>query len=97
TAETTLQPEGDLHSATGKYDCHAFFIHCPAHDKVLVTKRKNVRWMPFIEMPPKRSWEDGALVGFCLVLAAADKAKFEELKKAPPFRSYKCMHLLRIQ
>lgn len=97
TTETTLLPEGELHSSTGKYDCHAFFIFCPTHSKVLVTKRSNVRWMPFIEMPPKRSWEDGALVGFCLVLAAADKTRFEELKKSPPFKSYKCMHLLRVQ
>lgn len=97
TGEYKLVAEGDVLSSSGRYDCHAFFVHCPTHNKVLITKRDRLRWLPFIEMPPNRSWKDGCIIGFCLVLSGSDKAKAKEMMRCPPYQSYKCLQLLRLQ
>lgn len=97
TGEYKLVAEGDVLSSSGRYDCHAFFVHCPTHNKVLITKRDRLRWLPFIEMPPNRSWKDGCMIGFCLVLSGSDKAKAKEMMRCPPYQSYKCLQLLRLQ
>ena len=95
-----LKPEGDLHTISGKYDCHVYFIHCTEHNNVLLTRQHSIsaRWMPFTEMP-NRSWKDGAIDGFCLVLSGGttNKEMFEELKQSPPYASFKCMQIFRLQ
>lgn len=88
-------PEGYTQS-TGPFDCHAYLIHCATHSRVLVTRR-HAQWMPFVEMPANRTWEDGARIGSCIVLAGDNKERFQELKQSPPYSTFKCMHLMRIQ
>lgn len=97
--ELKLIPEGVPldNLPTGNYHSHVFFIHCLEHNKVLTTHRNHIRWMPFVEMPPKRSWKDGAILGFCKVLAAGDDAKLDSLKESPPYKTFKCMQILRVQ
>lgn len=95
-----LKPEGQLYTSSSKYDTCAFIIHCPAHNKVLLSVARQdppARWMPFTQQPPNGSWKDGALVGFCLVLAASDRARFNALKSEPPYESFKCLQVLRLQ
>ena len=92
-----LYPEGEPPTTSGPYSTHVFFVHCPTHNKVLLTHRNHLRWMPFTEMPSNRSWKEGAVIGLCTVLAANDKTTFEELYYEPPIDSFKCMHLMRLQ
>lgn len=35
-----------------KYDCCAFIIHCAEHDKIMITNKENVIWMPFTLLLP---------------------------------------------
>ncbi|KAI2810833.1 hypothetical protein BLOT_001999 [Blomia tropicalis] len=95
--EIRLKPEGEVHTISGKYDCCAFVIHCAEHQRILTSKQEQARWLPFTQMMPNRSWKDGALIGFCVVLGGSDPTKFNALKATPPYETFKCMQIKRIQ
>ena len=96
--EYKLMPENEDHNFSAKLDCCAFIVHCATHQTILLRRDDfKSRWMPFCLLPHDQSWKDGALAGFCLTLAASDKSKFNVLKAAPPFESFKCMQVLRLQ
>ena len=42
-------------------------------------------------------WDDGAILGCCVVLTGGDSKKFGPLKDNPPFERAHCMQVLRLQ
>lgn len=69
-------------------------IHSVAPQSVILllsfTSKVNVLFSP-------RSWKDGALVGFFIVISGSDPDRFLALKDNPPFQSFKCIQVLRLQ
>ena len=111
-ATVKLVPEGDYIPAEPKYDCCAFLIFCPAHQTVVLsratsgghqqqqqhsTTTTSACWLPFTPLPVGKMWEEGAVLGACLVLTGGDLGRFEALKAAPPFTQPVCMQVLRVQ
>lgn len=94
-----LKPEGDLPSEaeSSRYDCCAYIIHCGEHDQVLLTRQNDIWWMPYTYLPPNRSWEDSAVVGFCRVLAGPGNTQYETLLHSPPYQTFRCLQLNRLQ
>lgn len=104
-AVVKLVPEGDYIPSEPKYDCCAFLIYCPAHQTVVLSRASTsgpnsavtACWLPFTPLPVGKMWEEGAVLGACLVLTGGDLSRFDALKATPPFTQPLCMQVLRVQ
>ncbi|KPM08795.1 Calcineurin-like protein phosphoesterase [Sarcoptes scabiei] len=92
-----FRPENGLTPATSQYDCCAFIIHCPQHNKILVSHQKNYVWLPFVSLLPNLGWEDNALCGFLIIISGANTTKYNQFKENSPFQMYHCLQVLRLQ
>jgi len=57
TTTSRLTPEGGSPPGESIFDCIAFVIYCPVHDRVAVSKveRAKAVWLPFVDCPPNRT------------------------------------------
>jgi Ca2+-binding EF-hand superfamily protein len=81
------------------FDCCAYVIHCPKHSMIACSKEEKVKavWLPFVPLPPIRTWIDGSTDGANIILSKGDASVYSRLKSKPPFSEAQCMQVLRIQ
>ncbi|KAH9418960.1 hypothetical protein DERP_011053 [Dermatophagoides pteronyssinus] len=92
-----LRPENGLMGSSGKYDCCAFVIHCPVHNRILINHQDHVVWMPFISLLHNLGWEDNAILGFIIIISGGDPDRVNTFKEHPPYEHFMCMQVLRLQ
>ena len=79
-----LRPEdgGALPDYICLYDCIVYYMMCPNHDRIAITRLKRVRnssnrdrriiWLPFIVLPDHVTWEQAANDGLTLLFGYKD-------------------------
>lgn len=92
-----LRPENGLMGSSGKYDCCAYIIHCPVHNRILINHQDHVVWMPFTSLLHNLGWEDNAILGFIIIVSGGDPDRVNAFKENPPYENFMCMQVLRLQ
>ncbi|OTF71407.1 hypothetical protein BLA29_011672, partial [Euroglyphus maynei] len=76
-----LRPEdGALPDHVSLYDCIVYFMMCPNHDRIAITRLKRGRnsnrdriiWLPFIVLPDHVTWEQAANDGLIMLFGYKD-------------------------
>jgi hypothetical protein len=72
-----LTPEGGSPPGETIFDCIAYVIYCPQHQKMAVSKveRTKAVWLPFIACSPNKTWVKAAEDGVSIII----QKKYKEL------------------
>nr|XP_046916821.1 uncharacterized protein LOC124497236 isoform X2 [Dermatophagoides farinae] len=104
-----LRPEdgGALPDYICLYDCIVYYMMCPNHDRIAITRLKRARnssnrdrriiWLPFIVLPDHVTWEQAANDGLTLLFGYKDDEDSAHSKLPPPPMQVSPMQFLRIQ
>ena len=85
--------------AKNRIHCAAYYIYCPTHRRVAMTKpsMKQALWMPFIPIPPCHSWNESGLAGLLIILSSANMDTFIALKNCLPYSIMQLVEVIDIQ
>ncbi|XP_027193705.1 uncharacterized protein LOC113788451 [Dermatophagoides pteronyssinus] len=107
---TRLRPEdGTLPENVSLYDCIVYFMMCPNHDRIAITRLKRGRnnnrdsiiWLPFIVLQDNVTWEQAAQDGLTMLFGYRDDEDSMQIvnggvSKLPPMQVTP-MQFLRFQ
>jgi hypothetical protein len=90
TTTSQLTPEGGIPPGESIFDCIAYVILCPQHQKIAVSKveRAKAVWLPFIACPLNKTWSDAAEDGIAVIFSKQDSELDPKLATKIPIKDF---------